>query len=50
LRSLEAAIERIASDEPWRKSLAEQALARARALTWPAGARAALATLEEAAA
>jgi alpha-1,3-rhamnosyl/mannosyltransferase len=50
LRSLEAAIERIASDEPWRKTLAEQALVRARALTWPAGARAALATLEEAAA
>ena len=48
--ALDAALLGIASDEARRLALGKRALERARALTWPAGARAALAALEEAAA
>ena len=48
--ALDAALLRIASDEAQRQELGRRALERARALSWPAGARAALAALEEAAA
>jgi len=48
--ALGAAMSRMALDEPARFSFGRRALERARALTWPAGARAALAALEEAAA
>ncbi|HTF90464.1 MAG TPA: glycosyltransferase family 1 protein [Planctomycetota bacterium] len=50
LAALEAAMTQLASDEPTRKAMGLRALERARALTWPAGARAALAAIEEAAA
>jgi glycosyltransferase involved in cell wall biosynthesis len=47
---LAAAIERLATDEPLRQRLAAMAPARAAALSWPRGARAALDAIEEAAA
>ncbi len=50
LGALEAAMTKMASDGPARESMGARALERARALTWPAGARAALSALEEAAA
>jgi glycosyltransferase involved in cell wall biosynthesis len=50
LAALEAAMSKLASDETTRRVMGARALERARALTWPAGARAALSALEEAAA
>ena len=47
---LAAAIERLATDEPLRQRLSAMAAARASALSWPRGARAALDAIEEAAA
>ena len=44
------ALERIASDEPARRAMGARARERARALTWPRGAQAALDALREAAA
>lgn len=49
-RGLLDAMRRLATNPALRKSLGEEALARARALTWEAAARTALAALEEAAA
>jgi glycosyltransferase involved in cell wall biosynthesis len=48
--ALAAALERLVSDEAGRRAMGAVARERATALTWPAGARAALATLREAAA
>lgn len=48
--ALSSAMRRLATDEPYRRELAVTALARARALSWAASARAALGALEEAAA
>ncbi len=48
--ALASALRRLLSDEPARRELGATALRRAAALTWPAGARAALAALREAAA
>ena len=50
LNALEAAMTRLANNEAERKVMGARALERARALTWPAGARAVLSALEEAAA
>jgi len=47
---LAAAMAAVAGDEPYRRTLAAGALARARALSWAASARAALGALTEAAA
>ena len=48
--ALADAMRRLATDEPYRRALAQGALAGARALSWSASARAALGALEEAAA
>ncbi len=50
LAALEAAMTTFSSDESTRKAMGARALQRARILTWPAGARAALSAIEEAAA
>jgi glycosyltransferase involved in cell wall biosynthesis len=48
--ALGSAMRRLATDEPYRRELAQGALARARALSWAASAKSALGALEEAAA